>query len=431
MANNEKSRQLKNTYKMSNIYILWDASHIWGLLAWHAARSLRLPYRLVRGQEIAQGLLSGKQQSMLLVPGGNARMKSVALGVQGMQAIRDHVARGGTYMGFCGGAGLGLSGKEGLGLCPWGRAPFTDRMQHFVSGHIRTRVHAGHPLVPAELGHEVSVPIWWPGRFAPEHTGKVDVLATYATPCDDFWVADLPLDTLPPGTFAEWEALYGITLRPAFLEGQPCMLAGNYGKGQYLLSYTHLETPDSPAANAWLIHLLKHLAGVTVDTDFIAPWLLEDQPVVWQDSDLVQARSILDDIVAIGRNHCLFFKRNTWLIGWRAGIPGANLNNLYASIVTAVANAPTPACTEYWNSIRGNFLRKLNLFHEGVKGYLLAERLAMTLSKTFPETVSRESLRNQRTALFGPPMASGGLYQELTEILDCLLFLQLAHGAPE
>jgi hypothetical protein len=73
-------------------------------------------------------------------------------------------------------------------------------------------------------------------------------------------------------------------------------------------------------------------------------------------------------------------------------------------------------------------MRKLALFHEGVKGYLLAERLAMTLSKTFPETVSRESLRNQRAALFGPPMDSGGLYQELLDTLDELLYRQLPHG---
>jgi hypothetical protein len=251
---------------MSSIYILWDASHIWGLLAWRTAQSLDLPYRLVRGEEIAQGLLSGKPPALLLVPGGNARMKSVALGAAGMQAIRDYVRGGGAYVGFCGGAGLGLSGSEGLGLCPWGRARFTDRMQHFVSGHVHARVARGHDLVPADLCTdacaEPPVPIWWPGRFAPEKTGDVEVLATYTTPCDDFWVADLPLDTLPPGTFSEWESLYDIRLRPTFLEDQPCILSGRYGKGRYVLSYTHLETPDSPTANRWLLHIIRTLGGI-------------------------------------------------------------------------------------------------------------------------------------------------------------------------
>ncbi|MFV0422261.1 BPL-N domain-containing protein [Oleidesulfovibrio sp.] len=413
---------------MSSIYILWDASYIWGLLAWRTAQSLSLPYRLVRGEEIAQGLLSGKPPALLLVPGGNARMKSVALGDAGMQAIRDYVEQGGAYLGFCGGAGLGLSGSEGLGLCPWGRAKFTDRMQHFVSGHIQANVQASHDLVPQSIGKEPPVPIWWPGRFAPEETGDVEVLATYTTPCDDFWVADLPLDTLPPGTFSEWESLYDIRLRPTFLEAQPCILSGRYGKGRYVLSYTHLETPDSPVANQWLLHIIKSLSGVEAPKSNVPSWDLENQPAVWQDGDLIRARAIFDDIVTIGRNHCLFFKRNSWLIGWRSGIPGANLNNLYSAIVTAVSTHPTVESKAYWQNHHSEFMRKLELFHEGVKGYLLAERLAMTLSKTFPETVSRESLRNQRAALFGPPMDSGGLYQELLDTLDELLYLQLPHG---
>jgi hypothetical protein len=417
---------------MSSSYIVWDASHIWGLLAWRTAQSLDLPYRLVRGEEIAQGLLSGKPPALLLVPGGNARMKSVALGAAGMQAIRDYVRGGGAYVGFCGGAGLGLSGSEGLGLCPWGRARFTDRMQHFVSGHVHARVARGHDLVPADLCTdacaEPPVPIWWPGRFAPEKTGDVEVLATYTTPCDDFWVADLPLDTLPPGTFSEWESLYDIRLRPTFLEDQPCILSGRYGKGRYVLSYTHLETPDSPTANRWLLHIIRTLGGIEPPLQRVPAWDLENQQAAWLDPDLLHARGIFDDIVTIGRNHCLFFKRNAWLIGWRAGIPGANLNNLYAAVVTAVSNPPTAECTAYWQEQRQPFMRKLALFHEGVKGYLLAERLAMTLSKTFPETVSRESLRNQRAALFGPPMDSGGLYQELLDTLDELLYRQLPHG---
>mgnify|MGYP002597151385 CR=1 FL=1 len=77
------------------ICILWDASHIWGLMAWRAVRALGLPCRLVKGQEIAEGAYLGKpggvspnggpQQSgagvrLLLVPGGNARLKAAALG---------------------------------------------------------------------------------------------------------------------------------------------------------------------------------------------------------------------------------------------------------------------------------------------------------------------------------------------------------------
>ena len=68
------------------IYMLWDASHIWGLMAWRALRALGLSCRLVKGQEIAEGALLGKPGScrayenavpppLLVVPGGNARLR--------------------------------------------------------------------------------------------------------------------------------------------------------------------------------------------------------------------------------------------------------------------------------------------------------------------------------------------------------------------
>lgn len=419
---------LMSSRKMSILYILWDESHIWGLLAWRAVEAMGLPYRLVRGEDIAHGLLSCNPPALLLVPGGTARLKADALGENGMEAIRQYVAGGGSYLGFCGGAGLGLSGERGLGLCPWGRASFTDRMQHFVSGHVHATIKTPHPLTPGALGASPALPIWWPGRFAPEATGDVEILASYTHPGDDFWVADLPLDTLPPGTFAEWEALYDIRLRPTFLEGQPCILHGKSGKGTYTLSYTHLETPGSPEANRWFAHLVHELSHgmLTAATPEVGEWDLSALPTLWDDPALVRTRELMTDIVTTGTNHCLFFRRNAWLIGWRAGIPGANLNNLYAAICTVAACQPTQAAQDYWHTVSDSFVQRLLLFHQGVTGYLLAERLAMTLSKTFPETVSRQSLKEQRAALFGPPMASGGLYNELLEILDKLVFLCVA-----
>lgn len=411
---------------MSTLHILWDESHIWGLLAWRAAKTMGLPYRLVRAQEIAGGLLASAPPALLLVPGGAARLKAAALGGSGMQAIRDYVNGGGRYLGFCGGAGLGLTGEHGLGLCPWSRASFTDRMQHFVSGHMHATVNAAHPLTPADLAPEPALPVWWPGRFAPGDDHGVEILARYTRPGGDFWVADLPLDILPPGTFAEWEDLYAIRLRPTFLAGQPCILHGGYGTGSYTLSYTHLETPESPQANLWLAHLVERLTGgLRAATPLVPAWELDALPARWRDNGLLRARALFDDILAIGINHSLFFRRNSWLIGWRTGIPGASLNNLHAAVCTAVSTPPTPAATGYWNTSKKGFLRRLALFHKGVTGYLLAERLAMTLAKTFPETVSRHNLKDQRAALFGPPMASGGLYAELLEVLDQLVFLQL------
>ncbi|MBQ9105865.1 MAG: biotin--protein ligase, partial [Mailhella sp.] len=113
------------------INILWDASHIWGYLLLHAVKATGIPFRVLKGKNIAHSGLTGK---MLLVPGGSARRKFEALGPQGAEAVRRCVDGGGHYMGFCGGAGLALA--DGLGLCPWKRDGMPDRMQHLVSGHL-------------------------------------------------------------------------------------------------------------------------------------------------------------------------------------------------------------------------------------------------------------------------------------------------------
>ncbi|MFI3272682.1 MAG: BPL-N domain-containing protein, partial [Pseudomonadota bacterium] len=410
------------TKKTPHIFILWDESYLWGLLVWRAMEALGLPYTLVKGHEIAHGLLSCKRPSILMVPGGTARHKATALGEDGMQAIRDYVSQGGHYIGFCGGAGLGLSGKHGLGLCPWTRARITDRMQHFVSGHIHVSVKKEHFLVPElastlnaqhESGAEKTVsrphalgkhldkhldkhpskrhhtpsvpvdldsfagplPIWWPGRFAEQDGHDVEILARYVTPnmvCNkDFWVADLPLSALPHGTFDEWSTLYNIHLRPTFLEGQPCIVHGKHGQGTYTLSYSHLETPNSPAANAWLVHLIEkltaqglgdkashgqnakvqsedgaHTISMKATSHTVPEWDLESLPNAWLTvcpcgdntgeiasyaKEIHSLRERMAGIMRTGMEHSLLFRRNAWLIGWRTGIAGGNLNNLHAA----------------------------------------------------------------------------------------------------
>lgn len=426
-------------------------------MAWRAVRALGLPCRLVKTQEIAQGLLSGKTPALLLVPGGTARLKAAALGTLGMEALREYVAEGGRYLGFCGGAGLGLSDDGGLGLCPWTRAAYTDRMQHLVSGHILSSFAPEHPLCPAvstkvaaavtgastsetktetEKGHAsslLSLPVWWPGRFAPQAPQlgqEVEVLASYQRPDVDMCLADIPLASLPQNIFSTWQAVYGVNMRADFLTGQPCVLAGSFGKGRYVLSYSHLETPDSPQANAWLAHILRELAGLEAVAPRIGVWDVDALPVLWpinaDTAPLHAAREATGRLMALGTEHMLLFRRTPWLHGWRTGIPGAALNNVHAALATALSLEPNPAALAFWKEHREHMARILPLFVQGVEGYLLAERLATTLNSSLrpgPDVVDRRGLRVQREALFGQPMEGGGLYQELLEMADELVFL--------
>ncbi|MBU1248017.1 MAG: biotin--protein ligase [Proteobacteria bacterium] len=405
---------------MSSIYIYWDESHFWGLMAVRALTAWGIDHRLVRGSEIAQGILADKPPKVLLVPGGRAKGKTERLGPKGMDAIRTYVASGGTYLGFCGGAGLALSGGGGLGLCPWKRRGFTNRLQHFLSGHIHVTLNMGQDLIPPSLGEAALLPVWWPGQFGPEDD-EVTVLACFGRPGPDFWVADLALDSLPKGTMTDWEAMYGIGLNPDFLEGNPCVVTGSHGQGRYILSYAHLETPASSQANGWLAHLLGRLLDTETTRPPLPAWNLTERPVVWHDPVLTDAREMLTSAINTGLAHLLLFWRTPWLLGWRRGIPGAGINALFALVCESLASQPTPAASAFWAERSEAFAKNMELLYNGLTGFLLAERLAMTVFHS--ETDSVPGLKERREILFGPPPGAGGVYGELLDDLETLFYL--------
>ncbi len=414
-----------------SIFVLWDTSYIWGLMVLHTLQGMGVPHSVVSCNEITHGALSGKP-ALLLVPGGTASLKYQALGDAGCEAIRQFVADGGNYLGFCGGAGFGLSHDHGLNLCPWGRATYSDRMQHLVSGHMLCKVteHSLSPHMPS-----LSLPIWWPGRFAPEtertehKDGAVHVLAKYHKPGQDFSFADIDISSLPPATFDQWQDVYGVNMRVDFLQDQPCVIAGNYGKGRYVLSYSHLETPNSPEANAWLAKLLQELGQVQPQQNISPEWHLDKLPQHWEltaeTALLFAARDGVKKLLTLGKEHHLLFQRKPWLCGWRTGIPGGALNNLYTTLCTILSLPPSPEALSFWQEHKNVFSKLLPPFLLGVEGYLLAERLATTLSVPMPHAINRNLLKKQQEMLFGTVMHSGGAHKELLQLADALLFILL------
>ena len=407
-----------------SVALLWDASHLWGLLARQAMTGFGVPCRLLKAQDIAQAGLSDKI-SLLVVPGGSARLKYEALGEAGREAIRKFVAAGGHYLGFCGGAGLALGDPEpGLGLCPWRRAHFTNRLQHQLSGPVWARFAPSTPettpFLPDDLS-EAALPVWWPGRFEPSNNpgDGVRVLARYAGPAAGLHVADLCLDSLPAEVLEDWQSVYGITLFPSIVDS-PCVIHGRFGRGTYTLSYSHLETPSSPRANAWLAALLMRHGGVTPERTSLPAW----HPAVgvrWTDPTLLACREGMLEILALGREHGLLFPRTPWLVGWRAGVPGSGLNTLALAFNVLASTPPVPEVEARWKAVAADVMRRFTLFRRGSEACLLAQRLAATV----PELVPADQLTARRRSLFGSAMQGGGLYQELLDQLDELLFMQL------
>ena len=377
------------------IAILWDASHIWGYLLLHAVRSTGIPYRVLKGLDIAQTGLSGK---MLMVPGGSARRKAEALGPAGAEEVRRFVRQGGRYVGFCGGAGLALA--DGLGLCPWKRDGMTDRLQHLVSGSLCCDLAEGSELIPPHLaGKTALLPVWWPGRFSePDEPDGVEVLARYRAPGPDLYVADMPFSSMPADILAEWKSMYGVTLRPSLLDERPCAVSGSCGRGGWLLSYSHLETPSgnfpgSEQAGAWLLHVLRLWCGLPSDMTELPPLEFDRLPVLWEDRVLLDARASLLELLALAEHLGLLFPRNSWLLGWRSGVPGAQFNSLNAAISTTLSLRPDDRRLSLWTPRRKEFESAFALFFQGARSWLLARRLADTLADSAPGMLDRKSTR--------------------------------------
>ncbi|NCC26081.1 MAG: biotin--protein ligase [Deltaproteobacteria bacterium] len=411
------------------IHILWDESHLWGLMLRHAAEYWKWPAAFVTAAQVAEGILDRARPRVLIVPGGWAALKARSLGQEGRKAIRRYVDSGGKYLGFCGGAGLALSSisrSRGLDLCPWGRRAMAERLPNF-SGHVLCRILPNGPSSPGEA--TLSLPVWWPSQFAPKPEFPVEVLAVYETPENDFMAADVWTDRIDQKDLPAWEALYGINMDPAMLVGEPCVIRGRFGRGLYVLSYPHLETPASPQANALLSDLLADWTGLTPGPA-LPEWRPDLTPVLWPDPALEQGRILLDTLVDFGRDQFLLRWRRPWLLNWRRGIPGSALTALWVMNRLAMAREPGPAALAYWTSSRDEFLNLMTEFQPACARYLALERLSLAAGPSSPERSASAAVQNERERLFGCFPGYGGIYGDLLRLLDGLhLLLTTENGS--
>ncbi len=435
------------------IAILWDASPLWGHLVLNTIIQTGLPYEIITAKECQDDILRKKAFKILIVPGGSGRQKANLLTPKGLDAVRNFVAEGGAYLGFCGGAGLALTTQkmeDGLALCPWGRDFYNGRTEHRISGHIYCETF-DDPLIPAGM-HKASLPVWWPGRFQepgdeektldPEKA-NVRILARYREMGEDFYSHDLPINTLPQNALEDWEHVYGIRLKPKLLEGQPAIIAGSYGKGQYILSYSHLETADSKDANAILAHMLKSLlagcdtsaltatscafevrgAGLCKNifnmNSFTPTWINTDFQTTWP--LLRELNGQMQKVFQLGEDLHLLFKRADWLYGWNTSVHGSQLNALRLALARSLVLPAHEKREEFVLKQGLHFAENMLLFIHGTESWLLARRLCDSLAEN--ERISPEIMESQRQELFGMLMYGGGRCGELIAWLDEFLLL--------
>lgn len=366
----------------------------------------------------------------MVVPGGAARLKAASLGKDGMNAIRQWLANGGTYVGFCGGAGLALTQKnsqESLGICHWARGEYSHRIFHLLSGHV---------LAATAEGQRLEMPIWWPGRFAPGQSGDVAVMARYEKPGHDLWIADIPFASMPESVRKKWLGGQNGQEGNFFPPGQPLAVGGNFGRGRYLLCYAHLETPQSPAANQWLCDLLAEICGLKTRGKSVPPWICAQNFTCGEEDisesllfagdmreTLDKARQLMGFLFLKGMELGLLFRRNSWLMGWRSGIAGMACNNLLAALSMLEKISPNEATTRFWNERGEWFCGQFSAFLHDALTIFWELRLRETLGAKGMEFPRNADISRQCVEILGHPMLGGGSVKYLQEFLEELIWL--------
>ena len=418
--------------------VFWDQSLVWGLILLETLDLLEIPYHLLTGRDVRNGLLD--RYRVLVVPGGWALHKLAALGERGASAVRAFVERGGSYLGFCGGAGLALNSSPSLGLVPLERMSLTDRLPN-ASGTILVRGVTGHPAWRG-LPEVLPVSIWWPSQFDWHPMPGVRCLASYLAPGEDFCVADLPfqdlaLETVP---WREWESVYGINLNPTRLLGHPGILEIKVGRGHVMLSYPHLETPGDVWGNRLLRGLLVYLSSVSREwaswSDYGFPARREPEGAA-DSVSLSLLRSIregFEELIAFGERQLLWRWRNSWLLQWRRGLRGLEYGSLTILARTAERLAEPSNRVREDNGWPTEKVRRIHengrLFCDLAKRLLIEEKLAAQSGRLTKLGAVNDTVDAMRARLFGRRMNHGGLCGDLFDDLDDLLGRLLRASLP-
>ncbi len=422
------------------VAIFWDQSLIWGLICLETLRQLRVPFRLLSASDIARGGLDGYR--VLVVPGGWAKHKMEALGSAGQERIGRFVSEGGSYLGFCGGAGLALSSPPSLGLVPLQRLPLQRRLPS-ASGQIIIRSQGNHPIW-RDLPEKLQVSVWWPSQFKWDETSSSRAVAAYDTLGRDFWIADLPLSDLEMQAMdhALWEQVYGINLSPALLLGQPAIIESQWGQGRLVLSYPHLETPEDTDGHRLLINILEYLdaAAAPHDPKVANPAASSPKshglPGKQALLHLQLAAAEVEELVRFGQRHLLWNWRLPWLLHWRRGIRGLEYGSLSVLLQRVVSEAQRHSGAlatsggDPWVPLASRLQDDLQRFCALAKQLLLEEKLAGQSGNFKKLGQVNAIVDNLRAQLFGTQMNHSGLCRTIFDQLDRMLYWLLTESGP-
>lgn len=423
----------------SKIAFFWDESFIWGLMSYKALRANGLSFDLVRCDDIRRGAL--KNYSMLFVPGGWASNKLRALGDDGASEIRRFVEAGGSYLGFCGGAGLAT--LDGIGLLPVKRKPTRERVPSF-NGRIMLNLKE-HPVWRGlsatghrrQAAHSSDVfQAWWPSQLLLEEK-SVKVLATYGEALPDSFSSDLNVgDTEASGNWDELEEVYGINLNPKRLRDDPAVVEGVCGRGRVILSLIHFDTPSDDNGSIVLKNLWEYLAGEKtghLECRLRSAGVISDSVASADEAgiEVSELEAKVADLICLGMRNFLWFWRNSMLLQWRRGVRGLE----YCTLYIMMKEISEIIRLEKYHLLRDDerkqrlkeglsALRSLLIpFIDESKRLLVLERLAMQNGHITYDRCEDPEIGKIRRELFSNSKSHGGLFKQLIGEIDKVLFM--------
>ncbi len=414
--------------RFPQVAFLWDESFLWGLMAYKALKANGLPFEIVRSTDIKNGFL--KNCKMLFVPGGWASNKLKALGDKGVAEIKKFVNNGGNYLGFCGGAGLAT--LDGLGLLNIKRMPTKQRVPSF-SGRIYLNV-SEHPIWQSFKNLELIFNAWWPSQFLIADR-NIKVLSTYGDALPDSFSSDLNVgDVESSGGWDRLENIYGINLDPKRLMNEPAVVKGGYGKGQVILSLIHFDAPHDKNGAIVLRNLWEYLGGERSAGRVIPAcpesFLKKDsrQAGVTKKElrSLVEIETAVEELIALGIRNFLWHWRNPMLLQWRRGVRGLEYCTLYV-MVKEIAEMLKKQNTGREIQSADKYLHKIRKllmpFVKKAQRLLILERHTMQNSHITYAKCNDPEIQTLRTELFGGSKSHGGLFKDLINEVDDMLYL--------
>ena len=418
------------------IAILWDESFLWGLIAYLAFKSAHIPFELISTEDVLNGTL--ENFDILMVPGGWANQKGKKLGKTGKEEIREFIKCGGGFLGFCGGAGLALDVPDGLALLPVRRKKAERRLINFSGGVFLQPTQPYHHMWKG-INPPYEFFVWWPSQFEIEDTTAVRILASYQSAGTDFRVSDLNVEDIEcwGGKWERWESIYGITLNPKVLWGEPSIIEGSFGKGKVILSYVHLDTPMHMRSQLALKNTCEYLFDSCPEKIRDTKSSLscyEMGEIVLLDAEIIESasriRKAVNGFYEFGYRNLLWNWRNPWLLHWKRGLRGLEYTTLLVmskELTSRILKGSKQKVTVRCNGWKKKFLRlerEIKSFFEQATNLLGKERFALDNSLGPLEKLSSNSsgINRLRSELFGQKMSFGGRYRKLIKLLDDLLF---------